>query len=210
MSVISNALSYIGHLAVQVISSLGYFGVFFLMMLESMIFPIPSELVMPFAGFLAARGTFNFWLVVFFSAFGSLVGSLLSYYIGYYGGKGVVKKFGKYAFLDEHDLDKTHNWFNKKGPRTIFVSRFVPVVRHLISIPAGIGKMDLKKFCIFTVIGATMWNTFLAYLGYVLGSNWESVKKYSEYISIPVAIIVVIVCIFFVHRHFRNKKRKQG
>ena len=151
MSIISEALGYIGLMSMNIISFLGYGGVFFLMILESMVFPIPSELIMPFAGFLIARGEMNFPLVIIFSTLGSLVGSLISYYIGKYGGNKVVLRFGKYMFLDETDLMKTEKWFSEKGEKTVFISRFIPVVRHLISIPAGIGKMDLKKFCFYTI-----------------------------------------------------------
>lgn len=205
MSFITNILSYIGHLAVQAISSMGYFGVFILMMLESMVAPVPSELVMPFAGFLVAKGQFSFVLVILFSSLGSITGSLISYYIGKYGGEVIVMKYGKYLLLNQHDLQKTHSWFNKKGEITVFFSRFIPVVRHLISIPAGIGKMNLKKFCIYTLIGATLWNTFLAYLGFKLGENWAEVRGYSEYISLPLAIIILVVGAYFIYRHFRNK-----
>src|SRR3989338_9239698 len=208
MSIISEALGYIGLMSMNIISFLGYGGVFFLMILESMVFPIPSELIMPFAGFLIARGEMNFPLVIIFSTLGSLVGSLISYYIGKYGGNKVVLRFGKYMFLDETDLMKTEKWFSEKGEKTVFISRFIPVVRHLISIPAGIGKMDLKKFCFYTIIGAACWNTFLAYMGFLLGKNWEIVKHYSEYISVPTAIILAIAGGYFVYRHIRNKMNK--
>ena len=175
------------------------------MTMESMVFPVPSELVMPFAGFLAATGDMNFLLVVFFSSLGSIFGSLLSYYIGKYGGDRLVLRYGKYLLLDETDLKKTESWFSRKGEKTVLISRFIPVVRHLISIPAGIGKMDLKKFCIYTVIGATIWNTFLGYLGFLLGKNWSVVRQYSEYISMPVALIILLAGGYFVFRHVKNK-----
>ena len=206
---LSEILNYIGGLAVTVISYLGYFGVFVLMMLESMVAPVPSELVMPFAGFLAATGRFSFALVVLFSSLGSIVGSLLSYYIGKYGGNKVVVHFGKYLLLDLEDLEKTEKWFAKKGDKTVLISRFIPVVRHLISIPAGIGKMNIKKFVVYTLIGATIWNTFLAYLGYVLGQNWNEVKHYSEYISIPAAILILLGAAYFVYRHVHDKRKER-
>lgn len=208
MGIISQALGYIGLMSMNIISFLGYGGVFFLMVLESMVFPIPSELIMPFAGFLIAKGEMNFPLVIIFSTLGSLVGSLISYYIGKYGGNKVILKFGKYMFLDETDLMKTEKWFSEKGEKTVFISRFIPVVRHLISIPAGIGKMDIKKFCFYTIIGAAGWNTFLAYMGFLLGKNWELVKHYSEFISIPTAIILVVVGGYFIYRHIKNKMKK--
>ena len=128
---------------VAFIESTGYISVFILMMLESMVAPVPSEAVMPFAGFLVESGQFTFLGVVFFSTFGSIIGSLISYYIGYYGGRPIVEKFGKYLFLDKHHLDITEKYFQKKGDITILICRFVPIVRHLISIPAGMGKMNV-------------------------------------------------------------------
>ena len=133
-------LEQLGQFCTKVILALGYPGIFILMTLESMIAPVPSELVMPFAGFLAAQGEFNLILVVFFSSLGSLCGSLISYYLGKKGGYPLVARFGKYFFLDETDLQKTTHWFERRGEKTIFISRFIPIVRHLISIPAGMGK----------------------------------------------------------------------
>jgi membrane protein DedA with SNARE-associated domain len=146
---------------------------------------------------------------VLFSALGSIVGSLISYYIGKYGGNKVVVHFGKYLLLDLEDLEKTEKWFAKKGDKTVLISRFIPVVRHLISIPAGIGKMNIKKFVVYTLIGATIWNTFLAYLGFVLGQNWNEVKHYSEYISIPAAILIVLGGAYFIYRHVRDKRKER-
>jgi membrane protein DedA with SNARE-associated domain len=164
---------------------------------------------MPFAGFLAAEGRFSFALVVLFSSLGSIVGSLLSYFLGKYGGNRLVLKFGRYLFLDASDLEKTERWFAKKGDRTVLISRFIPVVRHLISIPAGIGKMHLKKFCIYTLVGATAWNTFLAYLGYVLGRNWQEIRHYSEYISISVAVLLAAAFVYMVYHHIKDKRKSK-
>lgn len=197
---------YIGQLAIKTIEFLGYPGITLLMILESMVVPLPSELVMPFAGFLAEKGKMNLWLIIFFSSLGSLLGSLISYYLGYYGGKRFVLKFGKYLLLNVTDLEKTERWFQKRGDKTIFFSRFIPVVRHLISIPAGIGKMNLKKFCLYTIAGATLWNSFLAYFGYALGENWNKIRYYSEYFSATITIILLFAGISFVYRHFKNKR----
>jgi membrane protein DedA with SNARE-associated domain len=207
MNMISIVLEYIALFAKDTILFLGYPGILILMSLESMIFPMPSELVMPFAGFLVAEGKFNFFLIMLFSSLGSIIGSLLSYYIGFYGGKRAVLKFGKYLLLDVSDLEKTEAWFKRRGEKIIFISRFIPVVRHLISVPAGIGKMNLKKFVIYTLIGATLWNAYLAYMGYLLGKNWQIVRNYSEYISIIVFVVILLFGIFFIYRHIKNKKR---
>jgi membrane protein DedA with SNARE-associated domain len=206
MSFLEQILGQIGIFAVNVISSLGYFGVFVLMVLESMVFPMPSELVMPFAGFIAYQGKFNFWLVIFFSSLGSIVGSLLSYYAGKYLGNPFVIRYGKYFLLNIDDLKKTERWFSKKGESTIFVARLIPVVRHLISIPAGIAKMNLTKFCVYTLIGAAIWNSILAYLGYILGKNWMLVRQYSEPFSVAAAFIILLGTVYFIYKHFKKPK----
>ncbi|HLD72292.1 MAG TPA: DedA family protein [Candidatus Nanoarchaeia archaeon] len=206
---LGSILAWLGNFSKELIYVLGYPGLVILMAMESMIFPLPSELIMPLAGFLVAEGKFNFWLVALFSSLGSLLGSLISYYLGKFGGNPLILRYGKYLFLDATDLQKTEAWFQKSGEKTIFISRFIPVVRHLISIPAGIAKMDLKKFSVYTVLGATAWNMFLAYLGFFLGERWNEVKHYSEYFSIPAALLLLIVGGYFIYRHIQNKRKER-
>lgn len=198
-------------IATSIISSLGYFGVFFLMALESMIFPVPSEAVMPFVGFLAAQGEMNIWLASFIAAVGGIVGSVLSYYIGLYGGYPFVNKFGKYFLIDKEHLDWTVKFFDRYGEKTIFISRFIPVVRHFISIPAGVGKMNMGKFVTYTFFGAFLWDFFLAWLGFKLGENWQLIQKYSHPIDLViVAVLVVVFAYWFYHlwkRHLYKRKR---
>ena len=208
MGIISEVLGQIALFCISAISLMGYTGVGFLMMLESMIFPIPSELVMPFAGFLIAEGEMTFFWVISSSIIGSLIGSLLSYYIGYKGGKRFLIKYGKYFLLDEEHLAKTEQWFSKKGELTILIGRFIPVVRHLISIPAGFGKMNIKRFILYTAIGAGIWNAFLTYIGFVLGNNWESISHYSDYFSWGILIVIVIVGAYFFFKEIKKKKIK--
>ncbi len=184
----------------------GYLSVTLCMTLESMVFPVPSEAVMPFAGFLVAENTFNFWYVVFFSTLGSIIGSLISYTAGYYGGKPCVHKFGKYVFLNNHHLEYTENFFKKYGDATIFVCRFIPVVRHLISIPAGVGKMNIFKFIFLTIAGAAMWNAFLCWIGRILRSNWQEVMKYSKILDIIVVIAILSVIGYLISLRFRKKE----
>lgn len=208
---LSTLTSILGHMAefvTGVIELLGYPGLVFLMALESMVVPLPSELVMPFAGFLVAKGSMTFGGVVGFSTLGSLIGSLLSYAMGYYGGRPVVLKIGKYLFLNPAHLEATERWFKAKGEVTIFVSRLIPVVRHLISIPAGMGRMALGKFCVFTVAGAALWNAILTYFGYLLGENWELIRRYSEKVSLAVAGLLVVGAVAWVAFHLKNSKKK--
>ncbi|MFA6272345.1 MAG: DedA family protein [Patescibacteria group bacterium] len=188
------------------IEKVGYLGVFLLMTLESMVAPVPSEAVMPFAGFLWFEGSMTpIWIVVASTA-GSIIGSLISYFIGAYLGKPFVKRFGKYLLLNEHHLETTEKFFRKYGEKTIFISRFVPVVRHFISIPAGVGRMHLSKFIIYTTLGAGIWNTFLAYIGFELGNNWNEIRTYSEVLDIIIVLAIIGAIIYFVKKQIQQKK----
>jgi len=190
-----------------IIEQMGYWGAAFLMALESMIAPVPSELVMPFVGFLAAEGKFSIPMAIIFTSIGSLVGSLISYYVGLLGGRPLVLRAGRYLFLNHEHLEWTERWFAKNGSWTIFVSRFIPVVRHLISIPAGLGRMNVLRFSIFTIVGATIWNTFLLYCGYKLRQNWTLVQQYSHELDIVVGLLgVAALGIWAGVRYFRKRR----
>ena len=195
------------HLFTKIIETVGYFGIFVLMTLESMVAPVPSEGVMPFAGFLVTQGKFSMIAVIIASSIGSIVGSLISYYMGAYGGKPLVLKYGKYLLLDKHHLEITERFFEKYGEKTIFFCRFIPVVRHFISIPAGVGRMKLPKFCIYTLVGATMWNAFLAYTGVWLGERWELVHKCTKYLDILVVLVAVGFIGHLVYKHMKNRNK---
>jgi membrane protein DedA with SNARE-associated domain len=194
----------------QWIGSGGYWGVTILMVLESMVAPVPSEAVMPFAGFLIFEGRFTFTAVIFFSTLGSIIGSLLSYYAGAWGGRPFVKRFGKYLLLDLHHLDLTEKFFAKYGDKAIFVSRFIPVVRHLISIPAGVGRMSVIKFSIYTIIGAGIWNAFLTYLGYYLKDNWMTVRKYAEYVDIVIVLFMLIGIGYIAYKIIKARRKARA
>jgi membrane protein DedA with SNARE-associated domain len=198
----------IAAIAVSIISASAYPGIFVLMMLESMFFPVPSEAVMPFAGFLIVDGTLTWTGTILFATLGSLTGSLISYAIGYYGGKTFILKFGKFFLLKEKHLEMSEHFFNRHGQITIFASRFIPVVRHFISIPAGAGKMNLIKFCIYTVLGAGIWNTFLTYLGYKLKQNWNTVMQYSHYIDTVILVVLLVALGYYIYKIYKNLTKK--
>jgi len=194
----------------QFIEVSGYTSVYVLMVMESMVFPVPSEAVMPFAGFVIAQGGFTFFGVIAVSTFGSITGSIASYYIGLYGGRRFINRYGRYLLLNDEHLVTTENFFKNHGQKTIFISRFIPIVRHLISIPAGMSKMNLIKFSIYTIIGAGMWNGFLTWVGYKFKQNWDTVMKYSEILDIFVLGLIVCGLGFFIYKHwkkYRNKKQ---
>lgn len=205
METIFQLVLHMSKTVAAVVDAAGYAGIAFLMALESTMVPLPSELVMPFAGFLAAEARLNMWLVIFFSGAGSLAGSLISYYIGKFGGIPLVRRLGKYVLLDEEDLETSERWFARYGERTIFICRFVPIVRHLISIPAGVANMDIKKFCLYTVFGATIWNAILAWIGYLLRENWEALHHYMRPVSILVFVVLIIAFAVFFYKHVAKK-----
>lgn len=191
------------------IESTGYVTVFIGMTMESMVFPMPSEAIMPFAGFLIAEGSFSFLGVIFWSTLGSICGSLLSYAMGKYGGKPFVHRFGKYFLLDSQELDATTRFFQKYGQWTIFFSRFIPVIRHLISLPAGVAHMNLFHFSLLTVVGAGLWNAFLAFVGFYLKQNWVLVMQYSKVVDIVVVVVLVILVGLFIARHVRKRRSNE-
>lgn len=200
---------FISDFAIRCLDAAGYAGAAFLMALESMIAPIPSEAVMPFVGFQVADGKWSLWLAVFATSAGSLVGSLISYFMGYYGGKPVVLKVGKYLLLDRHDLEITERFFQRRsGTLTLFISRFVPVVRHLISIPAGMGRMPVIPFCLATVVGATLWNGFLLACGMKLREHWNVVMKYSHEVDIVVVLLLLAGLAWFLRSRLTRRNSR--
>jgi membrane protein DedA with SNARE-associated domain len=193
--------------AIKVLDTSGYAGAGLLMGLESMIAPIPSEAVMPFVGFQVADGRWNLWMAIAVTSAGSITGSLLSYLMGYYGGKPFVLKVGRYLLLNQRDLERTEQFFHRKqGIMTVFISRFIPVVRHFISIPAGMGRMRLGPFLAVTLIGATVWNTFLLICGMKLREHWNVVQKYSHIVDIVVVLGIVVVAAWFIRKRLRERR----
>lgn len=200
----------VSEVAVQCLDVSGYAGAAVLMALESMIAPVPSEAVMPFVGFQVADGKWNLGWSVFSTSLGSLLGSWISYLLGYYGGRPLILKVGKYLLLNVEDLEKTERFFNRHaGTCALFISRFIPVVRHLISIPAGIGKMPLVPFLAATLLGATIWNSFLLWCGLKLRENWASVQKYSHLIDIVIVLIIIGLCGWFFHDRLKKARRAE-
>ena len=204
---ITETLAYYSEKAIRAI---GYAGLYAAMTAESMVLPVPAEAVMPFAGFLVAEGTFSPFLVILFSVLGSLSGSLISYGIGAWGGKPFVRRFGKYVLLDQRDLDATERYFERRGTITIFFSRFIPVVRHLISIPAGVARMHLVPFIILTALGAGSWNTFLMLIGRSLREHWSVVQRYSHIIDVLVVVLLVLAIFWYVYRHLRRRSEARS
>ena len=178
---------------VETIGSLGYFGIFILMFLESTVFPIPSEVVMIPAGYLAYKGEMNIYIVIFLGVLGSLGGALFNYYFALKFGRTFLLKYGKYFFVSHESIEKTEKFFKNHGHISTFSGRLIPGLRHYISLPAGLAKMNLFVFCLYTTLGAALWVTILTLLGYYLGDNQELIKEYLRYLIIGLLLTLTIV-----------------
>jgi len=183
---------------VKVIGDMGYVGILLLMAMESSLFPVPSELVVPPAGYLASQGQMNIWLVIFFSTLGSLIGALFNYALAYYLGRPWILRYGKYFLIPPEKFAKVESFFLKHGEISTFTGRLIIVVRHLISLPAGLSKMDLKRFTIFTLVGSFIWVSILAYIGYIVGNNMDLVKSYYKQAAIGLVVIMSIVLAVYI------------
>ena len=174
------------------INNLGYLGMFIGMILEAVIIIIPSELILATGGILAAKGIFNFWLTFFVGLFGSVFCGVVIYFMGYFGGHTFVKKYGKYFFMKENDLEKSNIWFSKYGLIASLIGRNIPIVRTLISLPIGIARLSFAKFFIYTTIGSIPWTFVFVYFGYKLGNNWTILKNITDRLKVPIIILLII------------------
>jgi len=190
---------------VETVSSLGYVGIFVMMFLESSFFPFPSEVVMVPAGYLAARGEMNIFLVVFAGIVGSLAGAVFNYYLAMKFGRSFLSRYGKYVLVKEETLQKMEDFFAKHGHISTFSGRLIPAVRQYISLPAGLAKMDIWKFSLYTSLGAGIWVVILTLLGYFIGQNEALVKEYLTIIIISILALLVILILFYI----RIKMKKQ-
>ncbi|HVV84033.1 MAG TPA: DedA family protein [Kofleriaceae bacterium] len=202
-------LDSVAHYVTHVIESMGYPGLFLLIVLESTLVPIPSELVMPFAGYLASRGTFSLPAILAVNAAGAVTGSLISYLVGAAGGRPLLERYGKYVMVRAEDLRKTDDYFARHGGWTIFIGRFIPVVRHLISLPAGVARMRLSVFTFQTALGATIWGGGLMVVGYEIGANWERFARVAKRLDLIVGVIVLVILAALVVRFWRKRRAQR-
>lgn len=192
---------------INTISVLGYGGIVFLMAIESACIPLPSEVIMPFSGFLVFDGRFNLWLIALAGAIGCVIGSIIAYWVGMYGGRPLIEKYGKYILISHHDLDLADRWFKKHGDVAIFFSRLLPVVRTYISFPAGIARMKFWHFIAYTFVGSYIWSLGLGYVGLKLGENWENLKNYFRGADYIIAALIIIGIVWWIWRHLKNRKK---
>jgi len=179
-----------------------------MMAIESACIPLPSELIMPLAGWMLIKdeGLGWEWIILagFFGAVGNTIGSLIAYYVGMRGGRPLVEKYGKYILISHHDLDLADRWFQRYGNLTVLASRMLPVVRTFISFPAGVSRMPIWQFTMYTFLGSFPWSVGLAAAGYALGSNWEDLRDWMRPADIPIVIVIVVLVGWYVYRHIRR------
>ncbi len=188
----------------DIISAWGYWGIGILMMMESTVLPVPSELVLIPAGYLAQQGEMNVYIILLASTIGSWVGACINYFASLYVGRPFLERFGKYFFVKEKHLQMVDHFFEKYGNISTFTGRLLPVIRHLISIPAGLSKMPFWLFSGYTIAGAAIWSAILIALGYFLGDQQEVLKEYSGWITVGIIVSVIVLWVAYVK--FKNKR----
>ena len=191
---------------ISLISSLGYLGIFVLMVLESALIPIPSEIIMPFSGFLVQQGKLDFTSTVLAGSIGNLVGSILTYYLGKTIRRELILKYGRFVFVRESHLEFAEQLFQKHGSKISFVGRLLPAVRTYVSLPAGIAVTPFKKFIVYTFFGSVIWNVFLVYVGMQLGENWENIDKYSTVLDGIAVVVIIVFIVWFIRNGNRFRK----
>ncbi len=209
MSDLIPGLSGIASWVTDVVEELGYIGLLLMVALENVFPPIPSELILPLAGFLTGQGRMWFPGAVLAATAGSVIGALVLYYLGYYFGehrvRALVRRFGRWAMVSETDIDKADDWFDRHDREAVLFGRLFPVVRSLISIPAGIRRMQMAKFLLYTAIGSAIWNTVLIGIGWILGDNWSEVEKYVGYLQYLVILAVLVGVAWFMYMKMRQR-----
>lgn len=207
-------LEALSALITQFIHTTGYFGIFLLMTLESALIPIPSEVTMPFAGFLASKGDLSLWMVIIIGSVGNLVGSLIAYGLGFYLEETViltlVRKYGKFILVNEDEYKHSLSWFSKYGESIAFFSRILPAIRTFISLPAGLSEMNIWKFSLYTFLGSLIWSTVLTYVGFYLGENWASLEPYYRKFEYGIAAMLIVSIVWYVNHKLKivNLRKK--
>ena len=207
-------LEQLSAIIIQLIQQTGYVGVFILMALESALIPIPSEVTMPFAGFLVQQGKLNLYLVILVGAFANLVGSLVAYGLGYYLEEtvilGLIKKYGKFVLVSTKEYEHSMHWFRRYGDSVAFFSRILPAVRTFISLPAGLAKMNFWKFSIYTFFGSLIWSALLTYVGVYLGSKWDTIGVYFHKFDLILAVLLILTALFYINHKLKIIKFRKN
>jgi membrane protein DedA with SNARE-associated domain len=207
---IARIIEILSALIVATISTLGYGGVVLLMAIESACIPLPSEIIMPFSGYLVFKGEMNLWLVGIAGAVGCVLGSMVAYWVGMYGGRPLIEKYGRYILISHHDLDLADRWFAKYGEIIVFASRLLPAIRTFIAFPAGVARMNLPRFIIYTFAGSLPWCLGLAYVGQKLGEKWDkdpSLKYLFHRFDFVIGLVLVLGAAWWIWRHIKHSKK---
>jgi membrane protein DedA with SNARE-associated domain len=202
---ITSLLEALASFIIFVISRMGLPGVVLLMAIESACIPLPSEVIMPFSGYLVYLGEYSLWAVGIAGAVGCVVGSVPAYYLGMYGGRPLIEKYGKYILMSHRDLDLADRWFSRHGEATVFFARLLPVVRTFIAFPAGVARMEMKRFIAYTFAGSLPWCLGLAYIGMVMGEKWPSIKGYFHKFDVLIGAVLLAGIVWYVRRHLKNR-----
>lgn len=204
-----NMLGSIAAWIINVISTLGYPGIVLTMAIESALIPLPSEIIMPFSGYLASTGQFNLVLVILMGAVGNTLGSLVAYGLGYWGHEKVVRRFirnyGKYILISEKELSSMERFMHKYHGISVLIARFTPGVRTIISLPAGIAKLPLTQFITLTFIGTLLWSALLAWIGYTLGQNWKGLENYFHKFEALIGILIILALGTYIWKRLRER-----
>ena len=208
LSFVSDILKWLANLVISVIDATGYIGVFLLMIPESAMIPVPSEVIMGFSGYLVYKGHFNIYLVSLMGALGNVVGSAIAYYICMKA-RWILDRYGKYILLSHRELAKAEKFFSKYGNLTAFICRLLPGIRTYISCPAGAFKVRFDVFLVYTFIGSYVWSFFLAYVGKILGENWHIISVYFHKFEIPIGILILLLIGWYIY-HVLKSRREYG
>jgi membrane protein DedA with SNARE-associated domain len=203
--VVTRILETLASLIIFVISTMGLPGIVLLMAIESACIPLPSEVIMPFSGYLVFLGKYSLWSVGLAGAIGCIVGSVPAYYLGMYGGRPLIEKYGKYILMSRHDLDTADRWFERYGEATVFFARLLPIIRTFIAFPAGVARMEMKRFIAYTFAGSLPWCLGLAYVGMVMGERWPVLREYFHKFDLLIGAAIVAGIVWYVRRHLRNR-----
>lgn len=197
---------------IATISRLGYAGIVVTMAIESACIPLPSEIIMPFSGYLVLSGQFSLLGVTLAGTIGNVLGSLVAYYAGVYGGRPFVERYGPYVLLRHEDLDRADRWFARYGQWAVLIGRLLPVIRTFISLPAGISRMPVGRFIVYTFIGAFPFCWLLAYIGIVMGEHWGELREYFHQIDAVIGVALAALLAYFVYAHWprRDAGRSRG
>jgi membrane protein DedA with SNARE-associated domain len=210
---IARIIEFLSWLIVITISTLGYSGIVLLMAIESACIPLPSEIIMPFSGYLVSTGQMNLWAVGFAGAIGCVLGSLVAYWVGSKGGRPLIERYGRFVLVSRHDLDMADRWFANHGEIIVFVSRLLPAIRTFIAFPAGVARMNLKRFVIYTFAGSLPWCLGLAYVGQKLGEKWnkdDTLKTWFHRFDFLIGIAAVLLIGWWIWRHVGHLRKEKA